>query len=184
MKKVLFVSALFILAVSAKSIAQKGAENDRKNVVKVNPLGLIFGAASISYERAISEKNSIVIAPTFGAFKLGGFKYSSFGLSGEYRFYLSKGKTAPEGLYAAPGLGFNTGKVKQDGVSTQAKFTSFGGKAVIGNQWIFGSGFTLDLNGGISYSSYSYKDNTGSGFNGLKASGILPALGFSLGYAF
>ncbi len=183
MKKLLFVSALFMFAATTVN-AQKDSDNSRKNVIKVNPLGLIFGAASIGYERALTDKSSVVVAPTFGAFKLGGFKYSSFGLGAEYRFYLSSTKTAPQGFYAAPGLGFTTGKVKQDGVTSEAKFTSFGAKGVIGNQWIFSSGFTLDLNGGISYNSYKYTDNSGSAFSGLKANGIFPALGFSLGYAF
>jgi len=182
MKKVLVLIA--VVALSTSVFAQTGGNGGRKNVVKVNPLGLVFGSANVAYERAINEKNSVVLSPTFGFFNFGGFKYSSFGFGGEYRFYLSKSKTAPEGFYAAPGVGFTAGKVKEKGTSTEAKFTSFYGKAIVGNQWIFGSGFTLDLNAGINYSTFSYKDNNSSTFSGLKGNGIFPALGFSLGYAF
>ena len=182
MKKLILSVAT--VAVCSFAIAQKDGEGGPVNVVKVNPLGLIFGSASVAYERALSPKNSIVLAPTFGGFKFGGFKYSSFGFGAEYRFYLSNTKAAPAGFYAAPGAGFSTGKIKEDGTSDQAKFTSFGGKAIIVNQWIWGSGFTLDLNGGISYQSFSYKDNQNSIFSGLKGSGIFPTLGLALGYAF
>jgi hypothetical protein len=159
------------------------AQNAPTNVVKVNPLGFVFGSANVAYEKALTPKTSFVIAPSFGAFKLGGFKYSSYGLGAEYRFYLSKTSAAPEGFYAAPGVGFTAGRVKEDESNSKVKFTSFGGKAVIGNQWIFKSGFTLDLNGGVQFNSFSYKDNNGD-FVGLKASGVFPALGFSIGYAF
>jgi Protein of unknown function (DUF3575) len=182
MKKV--IVSIFALALTTGAIAQKGGEAGPQNVIKVNPLGLIFGQASLGYERAISEKSSFVIAPSFGGFKLGGFKYNQFGLGAEYRFYLSKTKMAPEGFYAAPGAFFSSGKVQESATDTKVNFTSFGGKAVIGNQWIFKSGFVIDLNGGIQVSSFKYKDNNSSVFSGLKGSGVFPALAFSIGYAF
>ncbi len=158
------------------------------NVIKVNPLGLVFGSANVAYERAINEKSSFVIAPQFGGFKLGGVKYSSFGAGAQYRFYLSGSKSAPEGLWAGPGLNYLNGKVKFDdimgnGEDEETKFSAFGGNVMIGNQWIFNSGFVIDLGGGISYQKFSYKDEEGS-FSTLKASGVLPALSFSIGYNF
>jgi hypothetical protein len=175
----------FVIALAATSFAVK-AQDAPTNVVKLNPLGLIFGSANVAYEKALNEKSSFLIAPQFGGFKLGGVKYSSFGLGAEYRLYLSNSKSAPEGFYAGPGLAFTSGKVKYEGFEEgdeKIKFSSFGGKVILGNQWIFDSGFTIDLNGGISYQKFSYKDGKEDGF-GLKASGVLPALGFSIGYAF
>lgn len=181
MKKLIVLVAAVALTTSA--LAQKEGTGI-KNVIKLNPLGFLFGQASLGYERAINDKSSFMISPTFGGLKLGGFKYSQFGLGAEYRFYLSKTKTAPEGFYAAPGVNFSTGKVKEDGNSIEAKFNSFGVKGVIGNQWIFNSGFVIDLNGGIQYSNFKYSDNDNSVFNSLKGSGIFPALTFAIGYAF
>jgi len=175
----------FVVAFAAASFAAK-AQDAPTNVVKLNPLGLIFGSANLAYEKALNEKSSFLIAPQFGGFKLGGVKYSSFGLGAEYRFFLSNTKSAPEGFYAGPGLAFNSGKVKYEGFEDgdeKVKFSSFGGKVIIGNQWIFDSGFTIDLNGGISFQKFSYKDGEEDSF-GLKGSGVLPALGFSIGYAF
>jgi hypothetical protein len=182
MRKISFMLAFFALTIAAK--AQDGAA---KNVIKVNPLGLIFGSASVAYERALNEKSSFVIAPQFGGFKFGGFKYSSFGAGAEYRFYLGKTKTAPEGLYAGPGIFFTSGTTKVDdgsGGEYKTNFTSFGGKAVIGNQWIFNSGCVIDLNGGVSFSKFSYKDDENSYFSGLKGSGVFPSLSFAIGYNF
>src|SRR5688500_11819499 len=101
----------FVIALAATSFAVK-AQDAPTNVVKLNPLGLIFGSANVAYEKALNEKSSFLIAPQFGGFKLGGVKYSSFGLGAEYRLYLSNSKSAPEGFYAGPGLAFTSGKVK------------------------------------------------------------------------
>ncbi len=181
MKKVIF--ALTIVLASTGAFAQKD-NGAKSNVIKANPLGFIFGQASVSFEHAINEKSSFVISPLFGGFKFGGFKYSNFGAGAEYRIYFSNTKTAPEGFYAAPGVSFTSGKIKEDGSSTEAKFTAFGAKAVIGNQWIFNSGFVIDLNGGISYNSFKYKDNTDPTFSSLKGSGVFPSLSFAIGYNF
>lgn len=182
MRKVLFAAMLFLGATTAN--AQE--EGNGQNIIKVNPLGLIFGSANVGYERALNEKSSFVIAPQFGGFKLGGMKYSSFGAGAQYRLYFSKTKTAPEGFYAAPALTFTSGKVTwDDGTDTkeETKFSSYGGGALVGNQWIFNSGFVIDLGAGVMYQKFNYKDDTNNSF-AFKGSAMLPALSFSIGYNF
>lgn len=187
MRKVLFVSMMFLGALTVNAQESKG-----QNVIKVNPLGLLFGSANVGFERALNEKSSFVIAPQFGGFKFGGVKYSSIGAGAQYRFYLSKTKNAPEGFYAAPALSFVSGKVKWDSFDSaeeeeeeKTNFSSFGGGAMVGNQWIFKSGFVIDLGGGVMYQNFSYKDGEGdAGFSSLKGGGVFPALSFSLGYNF
>lgn len=180
MKKVLMLSA-FVMCVCFAN-AQNG-----QNVIKVNPVGFLFGAGSVAYERALGAKSSFVIAPQFGGFKFGGVKYSSLGLGAQYRAYFSKSKSAPEGFYAAPNVNFVSGKIKYDGFdeeSAKDKFTSFGIGALAGNQWIFNSGFVIDLNAGFSYQSFKYKnDEDVNGFN-LKGNGVFPRVGFAIGYNF
>lgn len=178
--------AIVLACIAMGFAAQAQEATAPKSVVKANPLGLLFGTANVAYERALNEKNSFVIAPTFGGFKFGGVKYSSLGLGAEYRFYLSKSQTIPEGFYAGPGASFTSGKVSfedEENEKEKIKFSSFGVRAMAGHQWIFNSGFTIDLNGGLGWQKFGYKDNNES-FQGLKANGVFPSLGFSLGYAF
>jgi hypothetical protein len=184
MRKVLLFCTL-VLCVSLAN-AQDGTP---ANVVKLNPLGFLFGAGSVAYERALNEKSSIVIAPQFGGFKFGGIKYSSAGIGAQYRLYFSKTNTAPEGFYAAPNVSYVGGKIKydavdEDGNKEKDKFSSFGIGALAGKQWIFNSGFVIDLNAGFSYQSFNYKnDEDVTGIN-LKGSGVFPRLGFAVGYNF
>jgi hypothetical protein len=181
MKKIIFSAAivLFSTAVFAQS-------DVKPNVIKVNPLGFLIGSANLGYEHALSEKSSIVLLPSFGMLKSGGFKYSDYGLGAEYRIYFTG--SAPRGTYVAPGASalFGTAKVDYSDGSSASKtdISGFSGKAVIGHQWVWNSGFVLDLNGGIQYVSFNFKDKTGD-FAGQSAlSGILPALSASIGYNF
>lgn len=185
MKKTLLFVALCVLACLS-SKAQD--ESESQNVVKINPLGAIFGAAQLSYERALSEKSSVQISPSFGFFSSGGLKYTTYGIGASYRFYFSNSKSAPAGFYAGPGVGYQLGKVKFSddfggGSSSTAKIGGFNANFVAGYQWIFDSGFTLDLNGGIQYIKYKYTDNEDGSFS-APFSGILPTLGFGIGYSF
>lgn len=184
MKKVL--SLIVLATVLGFSANAQDAQTSKQNVIKINPLGALFGSANLAYERAISDKSSFVVAPSFGFFKNGGYKYTTYGLGLEYRFYLSGSKTAPEGFYAGPGLGYTFGQAKYEdmfgGPDEKTSVSGLSAKAILGHQWIWESGFTLDLNAGIQYFNLKFKDdNFGVG---EPFSGILPALGFGLGYNF
>jgi hypothetical protein len=195
MRKLIFASLLF--AFSASSFAQKNekkTEAAKKNVVKINPLGFIWGVGTASYERAVKKNQSIAISPTFGFFSRGYSKYTIFGLSGEYRLYLSHSKDAPAGMYFSPGLGYISGTLKYHDIEYDANFMpvtvtykdKVSGvivKALLGHQWCWSSGFCLDLNAGFQYLGLNEKDNNGySDDEAFK--GILPALSVSFGFNF
>lgn len=177
MKKVLLVGALALF----------GAVNAQQNSIKANPFALLGGSDLVSYERAIGGNSTVGISGGIGGFKLGDVKYSQAGGGAFYRYYF---REALKGWYGHGGVSYNGGKVKTSGVSfesvtveeSETKFSSFGVQGKVGYQWVWNSGFTLDLNAGIAYSSFSY-DNKEENL-GLKASGILPALGVALGYSF
>jgi hypothetical protein len=183
MKKLILTALVLIIGVAAFAQYKGGSSSDVKpNVIKVNPLGLLFGNAGVSLERALNEKNAVQVNLSFGGLSLGGVKYTNIGLGVDYKFYLSNTKSAPEGFYAAPGVGFYSIKVKEVGGSSVSG-SGFVAKGVIGNQWILNSGFTVDLFGGINFYAGG-KIKGSSGVEYTKFSGVLPALGVSLGYNF
>ncbi len=179
MKKI--VLALCILVAALNVNAQNG-----KNVIKVNPLGLLFGIADLTYERGLNENSSFEIAPQYGGFSVGSLKYSTIGLGANYKYY-SSGE-AVKGFYLSPGIFYSSGTVKEDdtfsGTSSSINATNYGIKAVFGKQWIWDSGFTLDLNGGLGYQSFSYSGDGATTFSGLKGNGIFPSLRLGLGFNF
>ena len=179
MKKIILSVA--ILSISIAAVAQKKSESDFKNVVKVNPLGLLFGTANVSFEHVLTEKSAVQGNLQFGSISFLGVKYTNIGAGVDYKFYLSHTKTAPNGFYASPGIGFYSTTIKDGSGSFKGAGAII--KGVVGNQWAWESGFALDLFGGINY--FAGSKITGSGGTTYsKFSGALPALGVSLGYAF
>lgn len=169
-----FILSIFCALLLTGTFAQN-------QVIKANPLGLLFGFATVSYERAINEKSTFQINGNYGSISFLGVGYTQAGAGADYKFYLlSKKQPAPRGFYVAPGIAFSKITVSFD--NDKSSVTSFILKGVLGYQWIWDSGFSLDLFGGINYYTGSdIKINTTSYG---KFTGAMPALGISLGYAF
>ncbi len=165
------------------------AQDGDLNIIKINPLGALVGAAHISYERALNARSSFLLSPSFGYFKMDKFKYSIMGIGTEYRFYLLSSKEAPIGFYAGPGIGYTFGKVKLSlpidaHPVEKINVSGFAAKGILGYQWIWESRLSLDINGGVQYFGLNVKNKSGEDQNFIPFKGFLPALGFSLGYAF
>lgn len=173
--------------------------SDVQNVIKLNPLGFIWGNL-LFYERVLSENITVQLGLGYYGnkteavfFGMGTeYKYTGINVSPSVRYYFQG--EAPMGFYGGAGLNYLNRNEKvtyfQTGLDDEVynnKITGFGGGLVFGYQWLFGS-ITLDLNGGAAYTSYNYKydpDYAASGVTGgIAFSGILPAFGASVGFAF
>jgi hypothetical protein len=183
--KILFTMKKIIL--SSLALLAFGFINAQENIIKANPLSLLGGTDLVSFEHKIGDNSSLLVGVGVGGFTIGGAKYSNFGGEVQYRYYFEE---ALRGFYAGGQLGYSAGKVKTEfgsffGESTSSE-TNYGALTVGakgGYQWVWGSGFSLDLNLGIAYNKFSYSDSS-STFSSLSASGVLPNFGFGLGYAF
>ncbi|GAA4278407.1 DUF3575 domain-containing protein [Aquimarina mytili] len=161
------------------------------NSIKVNPLALWDGSDLLSYERGITKHSSVLFGAGIGRFRVGGLKYKSQGASLQYRYYFTEsinkfylGALAHyQGGEVIPGeeetiefaLAFFT-------INRPIYFHSLGGGIKSGYQLANKGGLTLDLNLGISYMPFNYKDH-GTITVKLKENGIIPTFGFGLGYS-
>lgn len=176
-KKLLFIIGMFFTV----SVFGQTDKAQNSNVIKVNPLGLIFGNASVSFERVINPKSAFQVNLLFGSRTFYSTqKYVNFGAGVDYRFYLSKNQEAPRGVYVSPGLGFNSTKVTSGGDTF--KGSGLIAKGVLGNQWVFKNQFVIDLFAGASY--YFNGDLGANGVSYSKFSGTIPVLGVGIGYNF
>ncbi|WP_396181545.1 DUF3575 domain-containing protein [Flavobacterium sp.] len=169
------------------------ATNAQENIVKVNPLSILGGTDLVSFEHKLGDNSSFVVGGGIGGFKIGDAKYSNLGGELQYRYYFNE---ALQGFYAGAQAGYNSGKVKLEnsfsisstgaittGTSNETNFGALKVGAKGGYQWIWDSGLSIDLNVGIAYNKFTYKNEDGL-FSTLKASGTLPNFGFGIGYAF
>jgi len=180
---------LLALALCVFSFVYAQNENDKqdnqsdstyhsKNILKINPLSLLFQSFNVQFEHSLKEKSSILIGLNY--FHLNNVfeeNLSGFCIQLAYRMYFSKKDVVPEGLFISPiiELGAIT-SIPND--SREAKqhtlVLSPGGRA--GYQWIFQSGVALDLYFGYSYYSLdfdTYSEKIGT-----------PVVGISFGYNF
>jgi len=93
---------------------------------------------------------------------------SAFGVGADYRAYISKTQEAPRGLYVSPGAGISFG----DGAN------ALNLRAQIGYQWVWDSGFALDLGLGPGY-FIGLGDGVVGAFDG-----IVPTVTTAIGYQF
>ncbi|HXR85259.1 MAG TPA: DUF3575 domain-containing protein [Hanamia sp.] len=181
MKKVILVATIFLMADAGFAQA-----DIKPNVIKVNPLGALFGSGTVSYERAFHHKNSISIGPSFGIFTYDHFRYTTYGLSAEYRYYFTG--FAPRGTYAAVGGNADFGTTKfidyEGSFNTKTNVSGFRGKLVAGHQWIWKSRFSLDVNAGAQYIRYNFRDKEGFFGDGEALATIFPSIGLAIGYNF
>lgn len=161
MKKVL----IFVLVFFTLSLAHA-----QKNIVKVNPIGIIFGVFNAEFEHAFTEKSSFTIGASYLNWST--FDVTALGADLGYRFYFAKTTNAPAGIFLSPFI--SLGSYKNTDNDETAFALGYGGRA--GYQWIWSSGFALDLYFGYGYQSVKFDSET--------ISGGLPQLGIALGYAF
>ena len=134
MKKLLILVAIFS---STAVFAQQ-------NVVKINILSPIVKTINVSFEHALSETGSLQLGLFYTGYSVDETKFSGFGITPEYRFYLSS-SPAPDGFYVAPFARYQSFKLTDDFTDSEGKFSAFGGGLVIGRQWIFKERISLDL---------------------------------------
>lgn len=147
----------------------------QSNVIKTNPLGLAFGNFNASFERVISPSSSVLVQGNYW-YSVFGSDVSLGGLGAGYRFYITHAKKeVPAGFYVNPLVSYAFGKKKNDN-STSDKASLFSVGAALGYQWVWDSGFVLDLNIGPGYSILTIGDEV--------TKGISPVASFAIGYAF
>lgn len=158
MKKVL-LTLITIIAVNAAVNAQ---------VIKVAPITLAFGVINAGYEMPLGEKSSLYPSASlyFGSTTTG------IGAGLQYRKYLSASKDFPAGFYVAPEVQYAS--LKDKGLN-DFSYSAFSLGAQLGYQWLLGDSFTIEVSAGPSYW-------TGGSNSAVKYTGVLPSIGFNLGY--
>lgn len=175
MRKLLLCAVMALTFFSAKA-------QDAKNTLKINPLSALLSTGSIFYERKVSDGMSAQLGLAYTGIKISDTKFTGLAITPEVRFYIKQ--HAPTGLYAAPFVRYQNYTVSDD--TDKGKYNSFGGGILMGHQWIYGSGFTLDLFFGPSYNNGNYKASSGTEEpeikGGIEGFGI--RTGIAIGFGF
>lgn len=166
MKKLILTFAFVVLAVGLKA---------QDNIIKTNPLGLAFGNFNATYERVLGSSSSFLIRGQY-MYKLFGLEVNLPGGGLGFRYYFTHAnKPVPSGFNINPQISYLSGSTTEDDEKYSA--TVFGFGAELGYQWVWESGFVLDLGiGPMYYSSKSEGEE--------KLGGIGPSVTLAIGFAF
>jgi len=174
MKHSLFAFAIALCVTYTASAQNVEYEGNLPNVLKINPISLAFGNFNLSYQRALNNASAIQVGANYW-YRLFGTDVSGFGIRGGYQFFITnRAKAAPEGFYIGPQLSFNGFSVSE----TDESVTSVGIGLLLGYQWVWDSGVTLDLGAGPIY-QFANDENTDESFDGF-----LPNITIAVGYNF
>jgi len=158
MKKLTLLFAFVVIALGTSA---------QTSLIKASPGGLAFGNFNACYETALNEKSSVLFSAS-AFFGIGDLDGTALGAGVNYRMYFNKAKAAPNGFYVGPGIGASFG----DGANALSI------NVPLGYQWIWDSGFVLDIGAGPQY-YIGLGDDVVSDFDG-----ILPTIILAIGYAF
>lgn len=168
MKKVIVSIVIAFICIAA---------NAQNNIIKTNPFGMAFGNINLIYERLLNNYSSILVKGQYG-YNIMGTSISAFGCAVDYRYYFTHAKKAvPSGFYINPEIMFQGGMVDLE--NDKNSLYRFGLGAEIGYQWVWDSGFTIDLGIGPMYNIV--KTNSSS-FE--KLGFPLPSATLGVGFAF
>lgn len=178
MKKLIIAAFLVPLLLSPKDTR---AQNQ---VIKINFLSLVIKTLNVSYEKVLDTNNSMQLGVYFTGASNDNTDFTGFGITPEYRFYLSETE-APNGVYVAPFLRYSSFTIEDNISISKATLTSFTGGLVIGRQWIFKEKISFDVFLGPKYSNSSLKLKSGTDtFSTGAFDGFGLRFGVTLGLAF
>lgn len=156
------VITLILLLISGSQLMNAQESPPIKHVLKTNAILTALGWLNVSYETPVSEKATFQISADL-IFSDILETESAVGLGLGYRRYFTyKKKAIPEGFYIQPQL--KTLFAGDDGFLGILGFE-------LGYQWIWSSGFTMDLGLGPSI------------ILGEEVDGIVPSATWTIGYA-
>ena len=182
MKKRIFYTSIFSLLFFSQVFAQ-----GPQNVIKINIFSPVVSTLSLSYERALSTQNSAQLNFFYTGASIGETRFRGFGITPEYRFYLSENKDAPAGFYVGPFLRYQNFSLTEELSDAKGSLSTFGGGVLIGGHWIFKEKFSLDTFIGPAYASGNVSVDDGSSDTSFDVGffdGFGVRFGVTVGYAF
>lgn len=147
---------LLLIGFAVTTMATANAQ-----VLKINILSPIVKTLNVQYEQVISASSSFQLGAFYTGASSSGTTFKGFGITPEYRFYLSESE-APQGVYVAPFVRYQNFTLTEDSSSSEGTLSTVGGGLILGKQWVFKERVVLDIFIGPAYSSGSVKVKSGT----------------------
>lgn len=180
------IVAVFALLLLVSVVADAQTKLEKKNLIGLNPLGLLFKIYSGEYGRFLGEGEAEINIPFFYWAPLD--ELTIFGIGGKYRMYKDKNG---EGIFYGGGVSlgsvswdydtfnFSTGQVTKESVTAVV----VGPEVEGGYRWRWESGFTLAPSLTLGYFFGDVKASDGS-IPSTNPAGFQWGIGLGFAYMF
>lgn len=177
MKNRIALIALIMLSCISFTKAQN-------TVIKGNLLSPLVRTGSFFIEQKLNDNSSIQLGLLYSGAKVDDTKVRGFGITPEYRFYLSE-SAAPKGFFVAPYARYLNYDLTNDN-RTKAKMQSFGAGLIIGQQYIFKERVSFEWFFGPAYTNadLDVKSGVEDDFDTGNWDGFTLRAGLTVGIAF
>ena len=178
MQKIVLLISLSLLCLCSGIKAQE-------TLIKVNLLSPLVRTGSFFVEHKINDNSSVQLGLFYTGKTWDDTKVRGWGITPEYRFYLSD-SPAPEGFFVAPYLRYFNFDLEEKFDNNEAKLNSIGGGLIVGQQYIFKKRVSFEWFIGPSYSNIDLDVKTGKtdDFDTDTWEGFSLRAGITLGLAF
>jgi hypothetical protein len=153
--------------------------------VKANLLSPLVRTGSFFVEHKIDDNRSVQLGLFYTGKTWDGTNVRGWGVTPEYRFYLSD-SPAPEGFFVAPYLRYFNFELEENSDNNKAKLNGLGGGLIVGQQYIFKNRVSFEWFIGPSYSNIDLDVETGEDedFDADTWEGFSIRAGITLGLVF
>lgn len=131
------------------------------NVIKTNLFSPIIRTYHLNYERVINEDMSGQLGFYYTGFHIAETNLSGFGITPEYRYYLSE-KAAPAGIYVAISPRYLSFSLTEENTDSEASWSAFGAALNVGAQALLKDVVTIEAYIGPAYSTGKIDVSVGS----------------------
>ena len=173
--------AITMLIISSVLFAQ---DAQKMNAVKTDLFSPFLRTGVLKYERALNENISVQLGFFYTGYspRESEAKLSGFGITPEFRYYLSD-TPAPVGTYLAPNFRYMSLTAEDPTGNEEATLTSFGLAINLGKQWMLKDIVLIDIWVGPAYNFRTLDDPSGEvDIEGADGFGV--RIGLALGIAF
>ncbi len=157
MKKIYFLF-LFIFLLCSLSIS---GYSQKSNYLKANLFSPLVRTGSLFYEKVFNDDMSGQLGLFFTKVRAGDTKFSGFGITPEFRYYLSE-SAAPKGIFMAPYIRYQSFSLTVEGSNAEAKLSVFGGGLLVGAQTLLKDVIQIEAYIGPAYGFDKIDVETGS----------------------
>jgi hypothetical protein len=161
-------------------------EDVRQNLLKANLFSPLVRTGSFFYERVLNEDMSFQMGFFYTGASISETVFRGFGITPEFRYYLSETKPAPSGVFVAPYLRYQSFNISIEGEDGSATLSGLGGGLLVGMQTLLKN--TISLEGFIGPSYFAgdldISDGSEEDFELGFFDGFGVRFGFTVGIAF